>query len=83
MIIYRRICEIVQQNTQILLHFLHSFRIVQMIGRSDLILKKCQEVDALPLFTTVHFFNSLLILLNMIFLWLNILQCNDFLSDLQ
>ena len=54
-----------------------------MMGRSDLILKKCQEVDALPLFTTVHFFNFLLILLNMIFLWLNILQCNDFLSDLQ
>ena len=35
MLIHRKICEIVKQITQILLHFLHSFRIVQRIEKLE------------------------------------------------
>ena len=35
MLIHRKICEIVKQTTQFLLHFLHSFRIVQKMEKSE------------------------------------------------
>ena len=35
MLIHRKICVIVKQTTQILLHFLHSFRIVQKMEKSE------------------------------------------------
>jgi len=35
MLIHRKICEIVKQITQILLHFLHNFRIAQRMERLE------------------------------------------------